>query len=184
MKAIADLLFEARMLKQIPRSGYQFLGDGGETVAEHTFMTAFIALIMANLEPAADRPRLLQMCLIHDLPEARIGDLNTVQKRYVSADEKQALNDSVGHLDFGREMIGLIDEFNAGQTLESQLAHDADQLSFLIDLKAQQDMGRSPAAEWIPSIRDRLKTGPGRQLAAAVMNRPQDAWWREKKRLD
>ena len=46
MKRIANLLFEAKMLKEIPRSGYHFLGSGRETVAEHSFMITFIALNM------------------------------------------------------------------------------------------------------------------------------------------
>jgi putative hydrolase of HD superfamily len=180
MDAIADLLFEARILKAIPRSGYHFLGTGTESVAEHTYMMAFIAMIMAQIEPEADMRRLTQMCLIHDLPEARIGDLNTVQKKYVTADEKKAFQDAVGDLDFGEDLIGLMDEFNDGNSLEAQLARDADQLSFIIDLKAQNDLGRPAPVEWIPAIRERLQTDVGKRLAEALMNRAQDAWWRKK----
>lgn len=79
-QAIVDLMYEAKILKEIPRSGYQFLGVGRESVAEHTFMTTFIANIMATLQPDADALKLLRMCLLHDLPEARTGDLNAVQK--------------------------------------------------------------------------------------------------------
>jgi putative hydrolases of HD superfamily len=35
MKNIAHFLFELGMLKRTPRSGFQFLGSGTETVAEH-----------------------------------------------------------------------------------------------------------------------------------------------------
>ena len=38
MENLADLLFEAKMLKEIPRSGFQFLGAGRESVAEHVYM--------------------------------------------------------------------------------------------------------------------------------------------------
>jgi putative hydrolases of HD superfamily len=34
MENIVKLLFEAKMLNRIPRSGYQFLGAGKESVAE------------------------------------------------------------------------------------------------------------------------------------------------------
>ena len=46
MRRVVDLLFEALMLNRIPRSGYSFLGAGKESVAEHSFSTAFIALII------------------------------------------------------------------------------------------------------------------------------------------
>ena len=85
MKDIVHLLFEARKLKDTPRSGYHFLEAGKETVAEHSFMTTFIAFVMAQTHPDVDKTRIIQMCLIHDLCEARTGDLNYVQKKYVSA---------------------------------------------------------------------------------------------------
>ena len=48
MKKIANLLFEAKILKEIPRSGYHFLGAGKESVAEHSFSTTFIAYVMSH----------------------------------------------------------------------------------------------------------------------------------------
>ena len=87
MKKIANLLFEAKILKEIPRSGYHFLGVGKESVAEHTFSTTFIAYVMSQLLPDADALKLIAMCLLHDFPEARTGDLNAVHKQYVTKDE-------------------------------------------------------------------------------------------------
>ena len=75
MKKIAHLLFEAKMLKEIPRSGFHFLGAGKESIAEHSFCTTFIAYVMSQLEPTVDALKLTTMCLVHDLPEARTGDL-------------------------------------------------------------------------------------------------------------
>nr|MCU0604103.1 HD domain-containing protein [Desulfobacterales bacterium] len=87
MKRMADLLFEARMLKETPRSGFQFLGAGRESVAEHVYSATFIAYVMTQLVPGVDALKLISLCLVHDLPEARIGDLNSVNKNYVQADE-------------------------------------------------------------------------------------------------
>ncbi|UCG12721.1 MAG: HD domain-containing protein, partial [Deltaproteobacteria bacterium] len=91
MKAIANLLFEARILKKLPRSGFHFLGVGGESVAEHGFLTTFIGYVLAQIAPGLDQLKVLQMCLLHDLSEARTGDLNYVQKQYVAADEARAV---------------------------------------------------------------------------------------------
>ncbi|MDH3799565.1 MAG: HD domain-containing protein, partial [Desulfobacterales bacterium] len=65
MKHIANLLFEAKMLKEIPRSGFHFLGAGKESVAEHTFSTSFIAYVLAQLDPEIDALKLISMCLVH-----------------------------------------------------------------------------------------------------------------------
>ena len=54
MKHIVNLLFEARILKDITRSGYAFLGSGRESIAEHSFMTAFICFAMAKSDHDID----------------------------------------------------------------------------------------------------------------------------------
>jgi len=80
MKPIANLLFEVRILKDLVRSGYAFLGSGKESVAEHSFMTAFICFVLAKMDPGVDGAKLVAMALVHDLAEARTGDLNYVGK--------------------------------------------------------------------------------------------------------
>jgi len=80
MKRIAEFLFEIGMLKRSPRTGYQFLGTGGESVADHSFRTAVIGYVLASMEPDADRSKVILMCLFHDFPEARTGDHNYVNK--------------------------------------------------------------------------------------------------------
>ena len=95
---IVDLLFQAGILKDIPRCGYHFLGAGRESVAAHCFYTAFIGFVMTQLQPELDARRLLSMCLVHDLLEARTGDLNTVHKSYVTPDNERALEDTVKNM--------------------------------------------------------------------------------------
>lgn len=179
MKGIADLLFEAKMLKKIPRSGYHFLGCGEESVAEHCYSVTFIAYVMARMEPGVDCLRLVSMCLVHDLAEARTGDLNYVQKKYVIADEDRAVADATRNLPFGGDVRELIREFNAQETPEAKLAHDADQISFILDLKAISDTGGQTPGKWLPYVMNRLKTRLGKKLAETITTRDWDAWWIE-----
>jgi putative hydrolase of HD superfamily len=180
MEAIANLLFEARSLRTLPRSGYQFLGTGRESVAEHTFSITFIAYVFSQLVPEVDGHKLMAMCLVHDLPEARIGDLNYVQKLYVEANEPAALKDLAAGLPFGAEVKTLIEEFNQGASLESRLARDADQIAFILELKDLSDLGYVPPGTWIPIIRRRLQTEIGQRLTEAILATERDAWWRDK----
>ncbi len=177
MKRIADFLFEANILKELPRSGYTFLGSGSETVAEHTFMTTMICFVISRMEPEVDREKLMTMALIHDLPEARTGDLNYVQKKYVHALEDKAVNDMSEGLSFGAEMKALINEFNASETKEAKLAKDADQLAFIIELKKRHDTGAKSPRKWFPFIRERLQTDTGKRLALSIMESSWDDWW-------
>ena len=179
MKNIANLLFEAKILKEIPRSGYHFLGVGKESVAEHCFSTTFIAYVMSRMETEIDALKLICMCLIHDLPETRIGDLNTVHKKYVKADETKAFKDTIERLAFRQDLTDLFDEFNEGRSIEAKLAHDADQIALILELKDLMDIGYKPPETWIQNVIGRLQTETGQKIARAVMDTPRDAWWRD-----
>jgi 5'-deoxynucleotidase YfbR-like HD superfamily hydrolase len=180
MKHIANLLFEAKMLKEIPRSGFHFLGAGKESIAEHTFSTTFIAYVMAQLNPEIDALKLISMCLVHDLPEARIGDLNPVHKTYIATDEARALKDTTRNLPFGFCLIGLIEEFNENRSAEAQLAHDADQLALILELKNLSDIGYAPPDTWLPHVLKRVKTKVAKKIARSIMETHRDDWWLNK----
>ncbi len=179
MEKLIDLLFQAHHLKRIERTGYAFLGPGRESVAEHSFSATFVGWILSRLEPRVNTLRLITMCLTHDLAEARTGDLNYVQKKYTECHEARALDDSVNGLPFGNELIELQTEFNQCRTLEARLAHDADQLSFMLELKALADMGYTPPKRWFTSVSKRLKTDTGRMLAKEIGKTAWDRWWRK-----
>jgi putative hydrolase of HD superfamily len=55
MNRIAEFLFETMLLKRVHRTGYQFLGPGKESVAEHTFGVMCIAWTLAELSPEAEK---------------------------------------------------------------------------------------------------------------------------------
>ena len=179
MKRIAELLLEAGFLKHLPRSGYQFLGTGRESVAEHVYITTFIAFVFSQLAPEVNAQRLITMCLVHDFPEARIGDLNYVQKQYVTGNESRALAQALEEIPFGPDICALIDEFNAGTTREARLARDADQLALIIDLKKLQDIGFRPPEAWLPHVENRLQTRLAKQVAHAILSEQWDGWWRK-----
>ena len=174
---IADFLFEVGMLKRTPRTGLQFLGSGSDSVAEHILRATYIAFALGRLVPQADRHRLLLLCLLHDLPESRTGDLNYENKKYVQADEKAAMRDLARTLPFGTEMEALLEEFNARQTLEARLANDCDQLELLLLLKEEKDRGNPQADEWIPFALRRLQEPIAQQLARAILATHSSDWW-------
>ena len=63
-----DLLFEVGSLRHVDRTWRQFGGVPYANVAEHTLRVAFVAWSLAALE-GADPGRVVQMAMIHDLPE-------------------------------------------------------------------------------------------------------------------
>lgn len=177
MKRIANFLFEAGMLKRTPRTGFQFLGSGAESVAEHIFRTVYIGYALGNMADGADTDRIIKMCLFHDLPEARTGDLNYVNKKYVKTDEEKAVNDLTATLPFGSEIKELISEFSEGQTLEAKLAHDADQLELILALKEHKDLGNKYADEWLEFAIKRLQTDVACELSKTILETDSSLWW-------
>lgn len=177
MKNIANFLFEVGMLKRTPRTGFQFLGSGAESVAEHSFRTAMIGYSLAQLDGQVDSGRVLQLCLFHDIPEARTGDLNYVNKKYVKPDEERAIEDLARQLPFGADYRATLQEFNAKQSREALLAHDADQLEMVLSLKEHKDLGNRYADEWYPFSLQRLQTEVARQLAQTIWETDSTKWW-------
>ena len=181
MKNIVNFLFEVGILKKTPRSGYQFLGTGNESVAEHSFRVAVIGYLLAKNDPKADMQKVVLMCLFHDFHEARTGDHNYVHKRYVTVNEEKAVYDLARKLPFGREIVSLINEFNVRETLEAQISQDADQLDFILELKRQQDLGNISAAEWLKYSVKRLVTDFAKKLADEIVTTDSSDWWFKKK---
>ena len=177
MKNIANFLFEAGMLKRTPRSGFQFLGTGAESVAEHIFRTTYIGYALGKLVKGANVDRMIKMCLFHDLPEARTGDLNYVNKKYVDANENKAIDDLAQTLPFGSEIRELIREFNEGKTEEACLARDADQLEMILALKEYKDVGNRYADEWLAFSQKRLQTQQAKKLAEVILETDSSLWW-------
>lgn len=177
MRDIANFLYEVGMLQKTPRTGFQFLGSGRESVAEHILRTIFIGYTLAKLEPDVDELKVLKMCLVHDLPEARTGDMNYVNKKYVSVDEGKAIRELTETLFFGGDIAAALDEFNDKKTRESLLARDADQLALILQLKEYGDLGNKYSKEWIRFALQRLCTDVGRKVAEGILATDSSQWW-------
>jgi len=181
MDRMADFLFEVGMLNKTPRTGYQFLGSGKESVAEHILRTLFVGYTLCKMDNTLDENRVLKMCLFHDLPEARTGDMNYVNKKYVDVDEEKAVRELTEGISFGNEIKEAIDEFNKKETREAQIAMDADQLALILQLKEYGDLGNKYAEEWINYALKRLNTTTAKELAAKILSTDFSHWWFKEK---
>jgi putative hydrolase of HD superfamily len=174
----ANYLNEVGMLNRTPRSGFQFLGSGKQSVAEHMYRMMHVAFLLARLsEERVDELHLLRLVMFHDLPEARTSDHNYVNRRYVQEDLDKVLDDGASHWPFGDEIAAHVREFEAAETPAARLAKDADQLELLLVLKEQGDLGHLHVDDWIKPLLARLKTNAGKQLANEILATRWDEWW-------
>lgn len=136
---VLQLLFDANRLKLIPRIGWQLRGvRPPESVAEHSFGVAFVALVLAeHIEPPLDRGRLLTIALLHDLSETLVTDLPSSAIHFLSppakqSAEEQAIAHLLGDFPFGDEYRDLWREFEERSSTEGRLVRDADKLEMMI----------------------------------------------------
>ena len=178
MQSLIHLFNEIGMLAHVQRSGYAFLGAGKQSVAEHSHRMTLVAYVLAKESgEQVDMSRLLLMCLLHDLPEARTGDLNYVNKRYVEANEGKVIGELNGMNSIGKEMGGLIHEYNEKKSIESKIAHEADQLEMLLKLKELHDLGSPQAMKWYAAVQKRLQTEIAKDFSEKILETPTDQWW-------
>lgn len=181
MKELANFLFEVGMLKRTPRTGFQFLGSGEESVAEHILRTVYISYVLSYMHPKVDRFRLILIALFHDFLEARTGDLNYMNKKYNVTDESKAMEDALKALPFKEEVENFLNDFWQQDSIEAKLAKDADNLELLLQLKEQKDLGNPYADDWINFTLQRLITKAGKKLSKAILETDSTQWWFDKK---
>jgi putative hydrolase of HD superfamily len=181
MDAIATYVYEMGHLKRVKRSGWWIAGiTDPESVAEHTFRTAILGYVLASLA-GADPMRTAVICLFHDAAEARIGDLHRVAKRYLDGDagEERAFSEQIERLpqEAAASLFALFHEYEGRESLEGDLARDADLLECLVQAREYQHQGYQDTQDWITNCAAGLRTEIAKQLAEACLRVEPDSWW-------
>jgi putative hydrolase of HD superfamily len=178
LAGIPAFLFEMGHLKHLPRAGWLLLGvPQPETVAEHSFRVGVVGIALATME-GADVGRTAALCLMHDAHETRIGDVPSVGRAYVTTavPEAVAAHQTSGMPDdVAKVFQDLVAEYEAEETLESRVAHDADKIETLIQAIEYQTRGHDAAA-WRETSIAALRTDAGQQLAQAIGS-ADPRWW-------
>lgn len=130
-----------------------------ESVADHTFGLALLALVLP-LPAGVDRDRLLRLAVVHDLAEARVGDLTPGE---LPPDEKHALEraamtELAALLPNGGELLDLWAEYEADATPTARFAHDLDRLEMLLQALAYEEAGNpGPLDSFWEAERNRVR---------------------------
>ena len=136
--------------------------------------------MLAMMDGKVDISKVLQMCMFHDIAEARISDLNYVHQKYVDKKEHQAVKDMTDSTPFGDKMFATINEYEERKTKESILVKDADNLEWILALKEELDTGNTRALSWIKPAIKRLKTSQAKIIAKEIMSMDSNDWWFDK----
>lgn len=146
-------------------------------MAEHTNRASYIGFVLASMDKSVDMSKVLKMCLLHDLAEARVSDLNYVHQKYAETKEEKAIEDLAANVPFGEDIKNIITEYEKRESKEAKFAKDADNLEFLLSLKEQVDIGNKRAESWISPLLKRFLTEEAKQLANTIIETDSDHWW-------
>jgi putative hydrolase of HD superfamily len=176
----AAFLFEMGKLKNLPRSGWFHLGIARpEDVAGHSFRTAMVGMILASVS-GADATRTAALCLVHDTQETRTGDIDAIGRGYVTVHDAEAITArQVAGLvpdDAAKLIAGLVAEYEANETAEAHLAHDADKLELILQADEYAEQGYN-ALPWHEAALPALHTDAAKQLAQAISATPPATWY-------
>jgi putative hydrolases of HD superfamily len=179
LSGVAAFLFEMGHLKHLARTGWLLLGiPQPETVAEHCFRAGAVGIALAALE-GANVGRTAALCILHDSHETRNGDVISIARAYVTTAAPTAVTahqtSAMPHAT-AKIFQDLVAEYEAGQTLESQLAHDAHEIETLLQATEYLAQGHDTKA-WHETSTAALRTGSARQLAQAIGTANPHSWW-------
>jgi len=140
MNDILKLLHTAENLKAEMR--HSWISNGRqESVAEHTWRMSLMAILLApRMQDTLDMTRVLTMAIIHDLPEALVGDMPNfcdlpsavMDQKFQS--EKSAMKD-LTHLageDLSQSLMDAWLEYEHGDSPEAQFVRALDKLEVFL----------------------------------------------------
>jgi len=145
---LLDLLLEVQTLDRVPRSGYVLRGvPEPESVSEHSWHVLFLVWALGRRvaeEQPLDVHRALEIALVHDLAEMRVGDLPRTAARYFpegakKAAETAAMEEILAPLP--PESRELYAEYAAGESVEARLVKACDKLQLMLKVSVYERWG-------------------------------------------
>jgi putative hydrolases of HD superfamily len=151
-QTLLDLLLEIQILDRVPRSGYVLRGVAEpESVTEHCWHVLFLVWTLGTRIPEIDLFRAVEIALVHDLAELRIGDLPRTSARYFppgakNAAETAAMAEILAPLpDRAQELYA---EYQEGATPEARLVKACDKLQLMLKVAVYERWKTGALAEF------------------------------------
>ncbi len=147
-------------LKLLPRTGWLQRGlNNVESIAEHSFSLAALAMFVSDHVPGLDHGRLLSIALLHDMAEALVGDLPFSARRLFGVEAKQAAErkgiiEMLQDLPQAAYYLALWDEYSEGASREARLIKQLDRVEMLSQALLYERTGSRVMGEFWEDIED------------------------------
>jgi len=151
-QTLLDLFLELQLLDRIPRSGYVLRGVADpESVTEHSWHVLFLVWSLGSEIPEIDLPRAVEIALVHDLAELRIGDLPRTAARYFPEGAKQAAETAAMDeilAPLPARARALYRDYLEGASPEARLVKACDKLQLMLKVAVYERWGTGALAEF------------------------------------
>ncbi len=139
VKKILSVMEHVLRLKRFHRSGWCYYGVfSPESIADHSFSVSFLSLLLVRFYRArgyeVDEVKVLKMAILHEIGEARLGDLQLDARRllgmeHISRVEERAVTEI---LESFPDLIDTWREFESGDSMEALIVKIADKLELML----------------------------------------------------
>lgn len=152
---LLDALAELQALDRLPRIGFSLRGVAApESISEHLFHLAFLVYAVGRESPEIDLGRALEIALLHDLAEVRLGDLPRTAAGYLppgvkAAAERAILADVLAPLPGSATALA---EYQQGASPEARLVAVCDKLQLLIKAWVYRRAGHAGMDEFFAGL--------------------------------
>ena len=178
-----SFLLDILDLKDEKRTGWELRNiEDPESVADHSWSTAFLTLFYGMKEESLDLDRSIKIAIVHDMAEAETGDIATRaqdKEQELSKQEKSDLEkqffENIASQD--GEILKLWKEYESKETREAKFVNDMDKIDLCLQaLKYEKQKRYDPDEEnenfqkydnldeFFATTESRLKTSTGMEL--------------------
>jgi putative hydrolase of HD superfamily len=151
-RGILAFVSNAGTLKNLQRSGWRMRGiREAESIADHAYRVTLLAMVLADTLAERGQPldteRVLRLAQLHEIAEAKLGDIPQPASRYLPTEvkeeaERRAVSEMASSLGaLGRRYETLWREFEEARTREARLVRAADKLEMLIQVSEYEHTG-------------------------------------------
>ena len=146
-----DFFLHAYHLKHLKREGWCRVGiENPESVASHSWGLALLVLLLAP--PHLHKERMLELALIHDLPEVIVGDITPHDN--ISKEEKKRMERIAANQILPSQFLDIWMEYEENQTAEAQFVHVLDKLDMALQAILYQH--QADTEEFILSAKNKI----------------------------
>ncbi len=163
LPAEIDWYFSLCHLKHLYRQGWLQRGVSEllcESVAEHTFSVALLAMLLVDCYyPELDPLKVLRLCLLHDLGEIDAGDItpeNAVPQNEKRQREIRSLKRLLRGFKVREQYVQLWEEYDQGHTPEAAFVRQVEKLEMTLQASVYESHELADLADFFASAKKEI----------------------------